>query len=61
MIHVAVLPRRVLARWARSRTKALADTAYRSPKPLPRKDFSIVPVCGAVRPPAAQRQLSQRT
>lgn len=55
MIHVAALPRSAVARWARTRRAACQST-----EPLPRKDFSIVPVCGSVRPSAGQRQLSQR-
>jgi hypothetical protein len=54
-MHVAVLPRTSVARWARSRR-----TAYLGAKPLSRKDFSAIPVCGAVRPSASQRQLAQR-
>jgi hypothetical protein len=56
MIHVAVLPRGALARWARTR-----HAAYRSSAPLLPKDFSVVPVCGSVRPSASQRRLSQRS
>ena len=59
MIHVAVLPRSAVARWARNRTAAPGPAAYQSSKPLPRKDFSMVPVCGSVRPSAAQRRLTQ--
>ncbi|KRF28982.1 hypothetical protein [Phycicoccus sp. Soil802] len=59
MIHVAVLPRSARARWARSRTATPGSAAYPSSEALPSKDFSIVPVCGSVRPSASQRRLSQ--
>lgn len=60
MIHVAVLPGSAVARWVRRRTTTATSTAYRNVEPLARKDFSMVPVCGSVRPSASQRQLSQR-
>jgi hypothetical protein len=56
MIHVAVLPRRHVALWTRTRR-----AAYRAvSEPLPRKDFSVLPVCGSVRPSASQRRLTER-
>lgn len=61
MIHVGALPRHPLARWARTRHTAYPSSTL-SPstaKPLARKDFSAIPVCGSVRPSASQRQLAQ--
>jgi hypothetical protein len=57
MIHVGVLPRRSVTRWVRARHAAYSSGAG----PLPRKDFSVLPVCGSVRPSASQRELATRT
>lgn len=56
MIHVAVPPRRAVVRWALTRHTAYRDVT----KPLVRKDFSALPVCGSVRPSASQRELGRR-
>jgi hypothetical protein len=38
------------------RSRAVASVA----KPLPRKDFGAIPVCGSVRPLASQQARAQR-
>lgn len=61
MNHVGALPRPRLARWARTRHAAYRDEAVGGAPStsLPRKDFSAIPVCGAVRPAASQRELAR--
>jgi hypothetical protein len=60
MIHVAVLPRSALERWARSRRTTHRSMTHVSAEPLPLKDFGLVPVCGSVRPSESQRRLRQQ-
>jgi hypothetical protein len=57
MIHVAVVPRRPLSRWGWARHAAYRTTAPATSEALLRKDFSVLPVCGSVRPSVSQRGL----
>ncbi|WP_091787416.1 hypothetical protein [Pedococcus dokdonensis] len=62
MIHVGILPRHQLARWTRTRHAAYQRRTASGAQlePLPRKDFSAIPVCGSVRPSSSQRRLADR-